>query len=237
MFAGMLVAGAAAVVASASTLAALARAAGWVAWTPWLLPAALDVAGAAAGWCWLRPGAPDPARRFGRVVAIVGALGTLVGNGCGHLVASRYLVPGPVLVVVVGAVPAAVLVALAHLTALLAAGGVTQVTAEASGVAAPQVPMREQSPAADTTTPAVPSPREVPAPRGVKGPRKLPTNSAPDEVIEAARDVVAKLGKTVSHRNFAAGLRAAGYGIATDRVGPLLAEVNRRRTEAEEAAA
>jgi hypothetical protein len=58
LYAGMLVAGAAAVVASASTLAALAQAAGWSSWTPWLLPAALDIGGSAGGWCWLRPGVP-----------------------------------------------------------------------------------------------------------------------------------------------------------------------------------
>lgn len=122
LYLGMAVAGAAAIVASASTLAGLARTAGWGGWTPWLLPAALDVGGSAGGWCWLRPGAPERARRFGRVVALVGAAATLVGNAAGHLIASGYLHPSPLLVVVVGAVPAAVLMALAHLAALLSAG-------------------------------------------------------------------------------------------------------------------
>lgn len=120
LYAGMAVAGAAAVVASASTLAALARTAGWAGWTPWLLPASVDVGGSVGGWVWLRPGAPQRARRFGRVVAFSGAAASLVGNGAGHLITTGYLHPGPVLVVVVGAVPAAVLVALAHLSALLA---------------------------------------------------------------------------------------------------------------------
>ncbi|MBK6872793.1 MAG: helix-turn-helix domain-containing protein [Kineosporiaceae bacterium] len=121
LYLGMAVAGSAAVVASASTLAALARVAGWAGWTPWLLPAALDVGGSVGGWCWLRPGTPSRARDFGRAVALVGAAGTLVGNAAGHLIASRYLHPGPGLVVIVGAVPAAVLVALVHLAALLTA--------------------------------------------------------------------------------------------------------------------
>jgi DNA-binding transcriptional ArsR family regulator len=116
----MTVAGAAAVVASASTLAGLARTAGWSSWTPWLLPAAVDVGGSVGGWVWLRPGAPQPARRFGRLVALAGAAASLLGNGAGHLIATGYLRPGPGLVVVVGAIPAAVLVALAHLSALLA---------------------------------------------------------------------------------------------------------------------
>jgi DNA-binding transcriptional ArsR family regulator len=120
LYAGMTVAGAAAVVASASTLAALARAAGWAGWTPWLLPGAVDVGGSVGGWVWLRPGTPERARRFGRVVALSGAAASLVGNGSGHLIATGYLRPGPGLVVIVGAVPAAVLVALAHLSALLA---------------------------------------------------------------------------------------------------------------------
>jgi DNA-binding transcriptional ArsR family regulator len=120
LYVGMMVAGAAAVVASASTLASLAQSAGWSSWTPWLLPAALDIGGSAGGWCWLRPGVPEPARKFGRVVALAGAGGSLIGNAAGHLMATNYLQPGPVLVVIVGAVPAAVLVALAHLAALLA---------------------------------------------------------------------------------------------------------------------
>jgi DNA-binding transcriptional ArsR family regulator len=115
----MTVAATAAVVASASTLAALAEAAGWSGWTPWLLPAALDIGGSVGGWCWLRPGAPAAARAFGRAVALVGAVGTLLGNAAGHLIVSGYAQAGPELVVIVGAVPAAVLVALAHLAALL----------------------------------------------------------------------------------------------------------------------
>ena len=61
---GVLIAGSAAVVASAVTLAALARTAGWVGWTPWLLPAALDVGGAVGGWCWVRPGVFDAKASF-----------------------------------------------------------------------------------------------------------------------------------------------------------------------------
>jgi hypothetical protein len=166
MFVGMAVAGAAAVVASASTLAELAREAGWVAWTPWLLPAALDVAGAVGGWCWLRPGAPGRARAFGRVVAVVGAVGTLVGNAAGHLVASGYLEPGPVLVVVVGAVPPAVLVALAHLTALLTADEQPRAV-EAAPVVAPRASVPAEPPVAPGAAGAVPA-RPVPArPRAV----------------------------------------------------------------------
>lgn len=131
LYVGMSVAGAAAVVASASTPAALARAAGWAGWTPWLLPACLDVGGSVGGWVWLRPSAPRRARRAGRVVAFAGAVTSLVGNGAGHLITTGYLHPGPALVVIVGAVPAAVLVALAHLAALLAQPAASPDTSDA----------------------------------------------------------------------------------------------------------
>lgn len=119
LYTGMAVAGSAAVVASASTLAGLAQVAGWAGWTPWLLPAALDVGGSVGGWCWLRADIPARARGFGRSLALAGATTTLVGNAAGHLISSGYLTGGPALVVIVGAVPAAVLVALVHLAALL----------------------------------------------------------------------------------------------------------------------
>jgi len=138
LYAGMLVAGAAAVVASASTLAALAQTAGWSSWTPWLLPAALDIGGCAGGWCWLRPGVPDRARRFGRLVALAGAAGSLIGNAAGHLLTTGYLSAGPTLVVVVGAVPAAVLVALAHLAALLAVPPTSPTAAEPGNAGDPE---------------------------------------------------------------------------------------------------
>lgn len=116
---GMTVAGAAAVTASAATLASLADAAGWSGYTPWLLPAAVDIGGSVGGWCWLRTQTPPAAQRFGRTIALTGAAASLIGNATGHLLATGYLTPTPVLVVIVGAVPAAVLVALAHLAALL----------------------------------------------------------------------------------------------------------------------
>src|SRR5690349_24672007 len=128
LYAGMAVAGTAAVAASASTLLPGPRRR-WAGRPPWLLPAALDIGGSAGGWCWLRPGVPDPARRFGRVVALCGAAGSLVGNAAGHLLTTDYLRPGPVLVVIVGADPAVVLVALAHLAALLAVPPTDQSTA------------------------------------------------------------------------------------------------------------
>lgn len=164
LYLGMAVAGSAAVVASASTLAALARVAGWVGWTPWLLPAALDVGGSVGGWCWLRPGTPSRARDFGRAVALVGAAGTLVGNAAGHLIASRYLHPGPGLVVIVGAVPAGVLVALVHLAALLTATDPPPrpATSRTARHVQPPTPRSERpAPQPATPTPATVAVRDV----------------------------------------------------------------------------
>lgn len=161
LYAGITVAGAAAVVASASTLAALARAAGWAGWTPWLLPAALDVGGSAGGWCWLRPGAPDRARRFGRVVALLGAGCTLVGNAAGHLLATGYLEPGPILVVVVGAIPPGVLVALAHLAALLVSDA-SPITVPVKPTVEPEVAPQPAPPAALAAQTAVATPPQPP---------------------------------------------------------------------------
>ncbi len=154
LYAGMSVAGAAAVVASASTLASLARTAGWSSWTPWLLPAAVDIGGSAGGWCWLRPGIPDRARNFGATVAIVSATASLIGNAAGHLLAAGYLSAGPVLVVIVGAIPAMVLVALAHLAALL--GAQVQIDddeqADPSVTTHPETADLEQESSGDTRT-------------------------------------------------------------------------------------
>lgn len=233
IWAGMTIAGSAAVVASAYTLAALATAAGWAAWTPWLLPASLDVGGAVGGWCWLRPGAPDRARQFGRGLALTGAAGTLVGNAVGHLVSSGYLQPGPVLVVVVGAVPAAMLVALAHLAALLMAPAadetVPAVDVPVEGDAGPvRVPVTVDptpaSPHADAPVaprelaPAATTPAPAPAAAGQSGPARR-TDDA--EVIAAARVVVAgleKAGDPVTWDAVKAGLREAGHPIGAGRL-------------------
>lgn len=235
IWAGMTIAGSAAVVASAYTLAALATAAGWAAWTPWLLPASLDVGGAVGGWCWLRPGAPDRARQFGRGLALTGAAGTLVGNAVGHLVSSGYLQPGPVLVVVVGAVPAAMLVALAHLAALLiastadAAGPAVDVPAPARDAVAVSVnarPAHVTESASDVNARrelAPPAPDPAPAPAaGQSGPARR-TDDA--EVIAAARVVVARLeksGDAVTWDSVKAGLSGDGFRIGGTRLGRVM---------------
>lgn len=196
LYLGMAVAGAAAIVASASTLAGLARTAGWGGWTPWLLPAALDVGGSAGGWCWLRPGAPERARSFGRVVALVGAAATLVGNAAGHLIASGYLQPSPLLVVVVGAVPAAVLMALAHLAALLTGGDerrprAVRATTSPRTTSAPPLPPARQATEHDKTADDAPTrPLHLAA---VRPPAKTTSTPATADVSETRAAVLAAI--------------------------------------------
>ena len=153
--AGFAVAITAGVLSSAPTLAGLADATGWAGASPWLLPAALDVGGAVGGWCWALTDATPAARRFGRSLALAGAGGSIIGNSAGHLAATGYLHPGPVLVVIVGAVPVAVLVALAHLAALL-----SEPLTPKRPFRAKQVTLPQSRPGQQDRPPSEPSPPE-----------------------------------------------------------------------------
>lgn len=241
LYVAMTIAGAAAVVASASTLAGLAHAAGWASWTPWLLPAALDVGGVAGGWCWLRPEAPARARSFGRVVALVGAAGTLVGNAAGHLVASGYLQPGPVLVVVVGAVPAGVLVALAHLATLLrdtiqpAARKTPEQGVGPVAVDSPPAELDRPHAAQDRTdaaaaaaapAPARPATR-TPAPAAAPAATTATGADLESAALAAATRIRARDNVTyVGQGRLAAELRTAGVSVGNRRLPALVSLVN-----------
>ncbi|WP_285623859.1 winged helix-turn-helix domain-containing protein [Kineosporia sp. NBRC 101677] len=108
----------------------------------------MDIGGSAGGWCWLRPGIPHRAKRFGAIVAITSAAASLVGNAAGHLLAAGYLTTGPVLIMIVGAIPAMVLVALAHLAALLG----EPISIEDEEQPEPGAPPSDQSPEAESAS-------------------------------------------------------------------------------------
>ena len=92
-----------------------------------LLPVTVDAGAAAGSLVWLsRP--PGAARRFGRTLALVLLAGSVVGNGLGHGLAAYLAQPSWWLVVVVSAVPPAVLGAVVHLAVL--AGRVTRSASE-----------------------------------------------------------------------------------------------------------
>src|SRR6266545_4096741 len=109
-------------VASFSTLAQLAGVAGWGRWPRWLLPFSIDALALAAARVWLSGRAPEPARRYARVVALCAVATSVVGNALGHLVGTGYLrsegTAGVLLVIAVGSVPAIALGAVAHLATL-----------------------------------------------------------------------------------------------------------------------
>jgi hypothetical protein len=116
---GLLVVWAAAMIASFSTLAGLAAAAGWHGRSAWLLPLCLDALGMSAGRVWMNPKAPGSARSYARVVTLAAVVLSVLGNAAGHMVTTGYVVPGLVLVVLVGAVPPASIAAVVHLAVLV----------------------------------------------------------------------------------------------------------------------
>ncbi|MEV1295752.1 DUF2637 domain-containing protein [Pseudonocardia sp. NPDC049635] len=114
---------AAAAVLSFTTLHDLAAVSGfapWAGWTSpgtaWLLPVTIDAGAAAGSLVWLsRTGR---ARVFGRGLALALLGLSVVGNGLGHHLVVEQARPGWWIVVLVSAVPPAVLGAVVHLAML-----------------------------------------------------------------------------------------------------------------------
>ncbi|MEV4535387.1 DUF2637 domain-containing protein [Asanoa sp. NPDC049518] len=120
----MAIAAASAAIASFAGLRGLAEVAGWPDRLAWLLPITIDAYAMTSARVWLAgPSNAGRAQRFARANAI-GAISTsIVGNAGYHLVAAGLLTISWPIVVLVGAVPAAVLGLTAHLHALRAIRG------------------------------------------------------------------------------------------------------------------
>ncbi|MGL5823738.1 MAG: DUF2637 domain-containing protein, partial [Nocardioides sp.] len=122
MVAGLAVVASTAVIASFSTLAELARTAGWGPRTSWLLPGCVDALAMSAGRVWLSPTATDRARRYARGVTLTAIAASVTGNAVGHLTSTGRITldgdAGIMLVILVGAVPAVALGAVGHLATL-----------------------------------------------------------------------------------------------------------------------
>jgi hypothetical protein len=116
---GMLVAATSAAVASFTGLRGLALITGWPPRLAWLLPVTLDAYAMTSARVWLASTTrANRARRFARANA-VGAIGaSIAGNATYHAAAVGLLTVSSPIVVLVGAVPAAVLGLTAHLHAL-----------------------------------------------------------------------------------------------------------------------
>jgi Protein of unknown function (DUF2637) len=119
VIAGMTVTACAAAVSSFSGLRSLAAATGWPDALAPLLPFTIDAYAMTATRVWLsKATGSTAARRFARWNAI-GAIGlSLLGNAAWHLIAAQVLAVTWPIVVLVGAVPPAVLGLLSHLAVL-----------------------------------------------------------------------------------------------------------------------
>jgi hypothetical protein len=119
VMAGMAIAAASAAVASFTGLRGLALVAGWPDRLAWLLPITVDAYAMTSARVWLAGTThTHRARRFARANAI-GAIGaSILGNAAYHSISVNLLTVSWPIVVLVGAVPAAVLGLTAHLHAL-----------------------------------------------------------------------------------------------------------------------
>ncbi|MFE9335105.1 DUF2637 domain-containing protein [Streptomyces sp. NPDC006925] len=158
LIAGAGIVAAVAMAASAATLAELGHAVGWAGWLRWALPVAVDVLALVAGVAWLAAGVAPGARQLGRTLTLVSVAVSVLLNAIGHLVATRYMTPGPWLVIGVSAVPPLAAALAVHLTAAI--------TAEADAAEGDTpAPERDTAPAeVDTPVSPTPRPAAVPAP-------------------------------------------------------------------------
>ena len=119
VMAGMLIAAASAAVASFTGLRGLALITGWPPRLAWLLPVTLDAYAMTSARVWLASTTrARRARRFARANAIGAITASIAGNATYHSVTVGLMHISPPIVVLVGAVPAAVLGFTAHLHAL-----------------------------------------------------------------------------------------------------------------------
>ncbi|BCJ50420.1 hypothetical protein Asp14428_18950 [Actinoplanes sp. NBRC 14428] len=185
----MTVAAISAAVASFAGLRGLAQAAGWPDRLAWLLPVTIDAYAMTSARVWLAGTLGDGrARRFSRANAIGAIATSVIGNAGFHLIAAGLLTVSWPIIVLVGAVPAAVLGLTAHLHALTA-------------VVTPEV------------APASPAPSRPQARTGVRTrPAKRRTDAA---LLKAAREAdvrhrAAHDGRPISRDGLRSALRIAG---------------------------
>jgi MFS family permease len=116
---GMAVAAISAAVASFAGLRGLAQLAGWPDQLAWLLPVTIDAYAMTSARVWLAGTlGSSHARGFARANAIGAIATSIVGNAGYHLIATGLVAISWPIVILVGAVPAAVLGLTAHLHAL-----------------------------------------------------------------------------------------------------------------------
>lgn len=176
--AGMAVAAASAALASFSGLRGLALIAGWPDRLAWLLPLTIDAHAMTSARVWLAASTRStPARRFARANALGAIASSIAGNAAYHAVGAGLLMVSWPIVVLVGAVPAAVLGLTAHLHALRSRA---QPDSSSTG--------RPQSGTEDRTEPAPrPGSKSGPSARRTSRTTKRTRHRTEDELMAAAR--------------------------------------------------
>ena len=169
---GMSIAATSAAVASFTGLRGLALVAGWPGRLAWLLPVTIDAYAMTSARVWLS-GATQ-ARRFARANAIGAIMASILGNAVYHTISVGLLDVSWPIIVVVGAVPAAVLGLTAHLHALR--------TVDASR--SPNTTERESGP---EDRPQTRRTTTTDAPRRARARRRGKARTG-DELLAAARD-------------------------------------------------
>jgi len=232
---GMLVAAASAAVASFTGLRGLALMAGWPDRLAWLLPLTIDAYAMTSARVWLAQA--SPARRFARANAIGAIAASIAGNAAYHLNRAGLLAVSWPIVVLVGAVPAAVLGLTAHLHALRSAPAEPAASASASEPVAVErsEPIDAASAGALAAGPARAEARPgESAPGSESGPRPEPP--APEDLMAAARRADADYrathdGRPITRDGLRAALHIAGTR-ATELRRQLIAERATDRKEA-----
>lgn len=122
---GLILVGAAAAILTFNTLRSLAESCGFTGWQAWLLPIAVDAAGAVATNVWLTGKDSPEAVRFARTWALMAAAVSLAGNATEHGLAAYGLAAPWWVAVAVAVIPPLALVGTVHLMVLLSKADVS----------------------------------------------------------------------------------------------------------------
>jgi hypothetical protein len=219
--AGMAIAAASAAVASFSGLRGIALIAGWPDRLAWLLPLTVDAYAMTSARVWLAASTHSvAARRFARANALGAIAASIAGNAAYHAVGAGLLSVSWPIVVVVGAVPAAVLGLTAHLHALSGRGASEPPPRgrTGSGTQARTSGARDGAPRRTATTPNKPAGRRP-------ADRRRPRTDV--ELLAAAREADARY-RTAHGRPITRDALRAELGVSGARASEL-----RRRLAAE----
>lgn len=210
--AGMTVAAVSAAVASFSGLYGLASAAGWPKRLAWLLPLTLDAHAMTSARVWLADTTRSAAaRRFARANALGAIVASIAGNAAYHAIGTGLLDVTWPIVVLVGAVPAAVLGLTAHLHALR-----NRVDDEyrAPARAESHAETRQQARTDEPGNEAADHSEEPTGPQRTKRAHKRPRSRTEDELMAAARDADQRYrdthGRPITRDALRAELRVSG---------------------------